>query len=55
VPQASALQALHAMRSRGAARVSLTSCPAVPASHRNCVAPFLDFVLAQFAGLARDR
>lgn len=55
VPHASAVSALLAMRSRGAARVSLTSCPAVPSSHRNCVAPFLDFMLAQFAALARDR
>jgi len=55
VPHASAVSALLAMRSRGAARVSLTSCTAVPSSHRNCVAPFLDFMLAQFAALARDR
>jgi len=55
VPHASAVSALLAMRSRGAARVSLTSCPAVPSSHRNCVAPFLDFMLARFAALARDR
>lgn len=55
VPHVSAVHALLAMRSRGAAQVSLTSCPAVPSSHRNCVAPFLDFMLAQFAARARDR
>jgi hypothetical protein len=55
VPHASAAHTLAAMRARGATSVSLTSCPAQPSSHRNCVAPFLDFMLAQFAGLARDR
>lgn len=49
VPLASAERALAAMRSRGAAPVSLTRCPAVPSSHRNCVVPFFDFMLAQFA------
>jgi hypothetical protein len=55
VPHASAARALLAMRSRGASRVSLTDCPAVPSSHRSCVKPFLDFMLAEFARLASDR
>jgi alpha-beta hydrolase superfamily lysophospholipase len=55
VPHASAMRALLAMRSRGAPQVSLTNCPAVPSSHRSCVKPFLDFMLAEFAGAARDR
>jgi alpha-beta hydrolase superfamily lysophospholipase len=55
VPHASAARALLAMRSRGASRVSLTNCPAVPSSHRSCVKPFLDFMLAEFAVVARDR
>lgn len=53
VPLASAERALLAMRSRGAAPVSLTHCPAVPSSHRNCVRPFFDFMLEQFEQLAR--
>ena len=40
---------------RGATAVSLTACPASPSSHRNCVAPYWDFLLATLAGLARDR
>jgi alpha-beta hydrolase superfamily lysophospholipase len=55
VPHASAARALHSMRSRGASQVSLTNCPAVPSSHRSCVKPFIDFMLAEFAGAARDR
>ncbi len=55
VPHASAVHTLRAMQARGATQVSLTSCPAVPSSHRNCVVPFLDFMLEQFAALASDR
>ena len=55
VPHASAEQTLRAMQARGAVQVSLTSCPAVPSTHRNCVVPYLNFMLGQFAGLARDR
>ena len=55
VPHASAERAVQAMQARGATRVSLTSCSATPSSHRNCVAPYWDFMLGQLAGLARDR
>jgi pimeloyl-ACP methyl ester carboxylesterase len=55
VPHASAERTVQAMQARGATRVSLTSCSATPSSHRNCVAPYWDFMLGQLAGLARDR
>ena len=55
VPHASALHTVQAMRERGARDVSLTSCTASPSSHRNCVAPYWDFLLTTLAGLARDR
>ncbi len=55
VPHASALHTVRAMRERGAQAVSLTSCAASPSSHRNCVAPYWDFLLATLARLARDR
>ena len=55
VPHASALHTVQAMRERGARDVSLTSCQASPSSHRNCVAPYWDFLLTTLAGLARDR
>lgn len=54
VPHASAVRTLEAMRARGATHVSLTICSATPSSHRNCVAPYWDFMLGQLAGLARD-
>ena len=55
VPHASALHTVQAMRERGAHGVSLTSCTASPSNHRNCVAPYWDFMLTTLAGLARDR
>ena len=55
VPHASALHTVQAMRARGAHGVSLTTCMAAPSSHRNCVAPYWEFMLATLAGLARDR
>lgn len=55
VPYRSATTTLQAMQLRGAAsRVSLTDCPAVPASHLGCVAPYLDFLLQQLTPVARD-
>lgn len=55
VPHAGAVRTLQAMQARGATRVSLTSCSATPSSHRNCVAPYWNFMLGQLAALARDR
>jgi hypothetical protein len=55
VPHASAERTVQAMQARGATRVSLTSCSATPSSHRNCVAPYWNFMLGQLAALARDR
>jgi dienelactone hydrolase len=55
VPHAGALHTVQAMRARGALGVSLTACVAAPSSHRNCVAPYWDFLLATLGGLARDR
>jgi fermentation-respiration switch protein FrsA (DUF1100 family) len=55
VPHASAVRTLEAMRARGATHVSLTNCSAIPSSHRNCVAPYWDFMLGQLASHARDR
>ena len=55
VPHAGALHTVQAMRARGAQGVSLTACSAAPSSHRNCVAPYWNFMLATLAPLARDR
>ena len=55
VPHAGAVRTVQAMQARGAQRVSLTACAAAPSSHRNCVAPFWDFMLGQLGALARDR
>ncbi len=55
VPYASSVTTLQAMRAQGAGDlVSLTDCPAVPASHIGCVPPFLNFMLGQLAPLAQD-
>ncbi|QPF73322.1 hypothetical protein G8A07_10610 [Roseateles sp. DAIF2] len=54
VPYESAMQALQAMRSRGAPDTALTDCPARPAGHRSCVLPYWDFMLARIGALARD-
>ena len=49
------LDALQAMRTQGAGDlVSLTDCPAQPASHIGCVPPFLAFMLGQLAPVAQD-
>ena len=54
VPYVSATTTLQAMRSRGAADVSLTDCTLSPSSHLGCVPPFLTFALAEFALRVRD-
>lgn len=55
VPYASSVSTLLTMRARGAGdRVSLTDCPAVPASHIGCVPGFLAFLLGQLVLHAQD-
>ena len=54
VPYAASVSALQAMQARGAPMVSLTDCPAVPASHLGCVKPYFTAVLQQLAVLATD-
>jgi pimeloyl-ACP methyl ester carboxylesterase len=55
VPYLSATSTLQAMQSRGAGdRVTLTTCVAEPAGHKECVLPYWRFVLGQFAQVARD-
>ena len=55
VPYASSTSTLAAMRARGAGNlVSLTDCPATPASHIGCVPPFLNFMLGKLAPMAQD-
>lgn len=55
VPYASSVSTLQAMQLRGAGDlVSLTQCPAVPASHVGCVSYFLTYMLGQLAQQAQD-
>jgi fermentation-respiration switch protein FrsA (DUF1100 family) len=54
VPYVSSTRTLQAMRSRGAADVSLTDCAAAPSGHIECVPPYLSFVLDEFAARVRD-
>jgi hypothetical protein len=54
VPYVSATTTLQAMRSRGAADVSLADCTLSPSSHLGCVPPFLTYSLAEFALRVRD-
>ena len=46
---------LHAMQARGAGNlVTLTDCTAQPAGHLQCVLPYWQFMLGQFAKVAKD-
>lgn len=55
VPYASSVSTLQAMQQRGAGDlVSLTPCPAVPASHVGCVPDFLTYMLGLLAQQAQD-
>lgn len=55
VPYASSTRTLAAMQAQGAGElVSLTDCPAAPASHISCVPPFMNFMLGKLAPLAQD-
>ncbi len=55
VPYRSSTTTLQAMRIQGAGElVSLSDCPAQPASHIGCVPPFLTFMLGQLAPVAQD-
>jgi pimeloyl-ACP methyl ester carboxylesterase len=54
VPYVASTTTLQAMRTRGAADVSLTDCTVSPSSHLGCVPPFLTFALAEFALRVRD-
>ena len=55
VPYASSTSTLAAMQAQGAGElVSLTDCPAVPASHIGCVPPFMNFMLGKLAPIAQD-
>jgi hypothetical protein len=53
VPYAASVVTLQAMQARGAPQVSLTDCPAMPSTHRGCVAPYWTFMLQQLAPLAQ--
>nr|WP_316642242.1 prolyl oligopeptidase family serine peptidase [uncultured Roseateles sp.] len=55
VPYQTAVATLQAMQAQGAGGlVTLTDCPAQPAGHLECVKPFWNFMLAQFATQAKD-
>ncbi|MCV2420519.1 lipase family protein [Paucibacter sp. DJ2R-2] len=55
VPYLNASLALDSMARRGAGQqVSLNACPSQPSGHIDCVLPYWNFMLQQFAGLARD-
>ncbi|MBT9458742.1 MAG: prolyl oligopeptidase family serine peptidase [Burkholderiaceae bacterium] len=55
VPYQTAVATLQAMQTQGAGGlVTLTDCPAQPAGHLECVKPFWNFMLAEFATLAKD-
>ncbi len=54
VPYPAAARTLQAMRSRGAGDVSLTDCSAEPSGHRDCVPPYLAFLLGELAARTRD-
>lgn len=55
VPYAASVKALEAIQAQGAGSlVSLTDCTAQPAGHLECVKPYWDFMMSQFATQARD-
>jgi len=54
VPYASSTRTLQAMQSRGAPKVSLTSCPVTPSGHIECVPAYFDFAVTTLKLDAKD-